>query len=133
MLKGIGNFFKKLQKNAAVSRKTSGEFVLQKNNLGIISAELATVQRYVEKAAIEVDGITAARASVDMADEKSPLKIRFALELAQNFSVQDVSADLVKGVQKILQNIFSLPDAEIYIKVTDVSASAQKKRVRRVR
>ena len=133
MLENIGRFFKRLQKNTTfISARTSDEFILRKNDFGKISTETFAIQRVVERAAVSVEGITSATASIDKVIENSPLKIRFSLELTENHSVQDVSRDLVAEVRKVLEEIFSIIDVEIYVRVTDVSRPAEKKK-RRVR
>ena len=133
MLENIERFFKRLKKNTTfISTRTSYEFVLQKNNLGKISTETFAIQRIVNRAAVSVEGIASATASIDKVIENAPLKIRFNLELNENHSVQDVSKDLVAAVRKVLEEFFSIIDVEIYVRVTDVSRQLEKKK-RRVR
>ena len=137
MFKNIGknfaNFFKNVKSKGGsfISTQSSEEFILARNDFGIIGAETSAIQKVINRSASSVRGISDASATVDKVAENLPLKIHFTLELEQNFSVNDVSKDLVSVVRRDLENFFAIIDVEIYVRVTDISRPPKpKKRVR---
>ncbi len=115
-----------------MASRTSNEFLLRESDFGRIHVETDLVRRIVERAAVTVDGINEATATVEKTAADSPLKIRFNLTLGQDYSVNDVSSDLVKAVRKILQESLEIIEVEIYVRVTDIKRKAEKNK-RRVR
>ena len=111
----------KSQSRSFISTQTSDEFILQKNDFGIVTTETAAIQKIVGRSAVGVEGISEAACTVDSPAENSPLKIHFNLKLEENFSVNDVSKNLVAAVRKDLENIFNIIEVEIYVRVTDKS------------
>lgn len=112
--------------------RSGEEFTLNKNNFGVVYADVSAIQKVVVRSADSVAGITKASVSIDRLIKNSPLKIHFTLELEQNFSVNDVSRDLVSAVKSDLEKIFAIIEVEIYARITDVTKSAEKPK-RRVR
>lgn len=123
----------KLLDDVLRSASSGGEFILQENNFGAVHVELNLIRRLVERAAAEVKGINSAKADVNKAGVRSPLTIRFELALEQDFSVKDVSDDLVEAVKKVLQETLDISDVEIYVRVVNISKKPEDNRKRRVR
>ena len=132
--KSFGKFFKNLKSkgNNFIKTQASSEFILQRNNFGVVGAETSAVQKVVARISKEVRGISDSSVFVEKFSEISPLKLHFTLELEQNFSVNDVSKDLVSAVREELEKIFAIIEVEIYVRVTDISQPAKKEK-RRVR
>ena len=134
MIKNIGSFFKKLKSkgNNFIKAQSSEEFILPKSNFGVIGVETSAIQKVISRSASEVKGISNASATVEKISDNLPLKIHFSLELEQNFSVNDVSKDLVSVCRRDLENFFAIIEVEIYVRVTDITQPAKKEK-RRVR
>ena len=134
MIKNIENFFKKLKTkgNNFIKTQSSEEFILRKDNFGVIGVETSAIQKVISRSAGEVQGISNASATVEKVANDLPLKIHFSLELEQNFSVNDVSKDLVSVCRRDLEKFFAIIEVEIYVRVTDISQPAKKEK-RRVR
>ena len=130
----FGKIFKRLKSksNTFMATRSGEEFILQKNNFGTVGADVAAIQKVITRSADSVAGISKADVSIDRLIANAPLKLHYALELEQNFSVNDVSKDLVSAVKNDLEKFFTIPDVEIYVRVTDVSKPAEKPK-RRVR
>ncbi len=135
MFENIGKFFKRLKTkgNTIIATTRAGEeFLLLRNDFGTVGAEVAAIQKVIGRSAGSVEGISNANVSIESLAENSPLKVHFTLELEQNFSVNDVSKDLVAVVKNDLEKFFAIPEVEIYVRVTDVSKPKEKVK-RRVR
>ncbi len=134
MFDKISKFFKhlKTKSNTLITTRTGAEFILLKNNFGVVSAELAAIQKVIGRSAKSIKGIVNSNVTVDGGNKNSPLKAHFTLELEQGFAVNDVSADLVSAVRNDLEKIFAIRDVEIYVRVTDLSKPVEKPK-RRVR
>ena len=135
MFESIKNFLGNLKSkgNTIISTsRASEEFILLRNDFGTVGAEVATIQKVIGRSASSVEGISSASVSVESSAKNAPLKVHFTLELEQNFSVNDVSKDLVSAVKGDLEKFFAILDVEIYVRVTDVSKPKEKVK-RRVR
>ena len=134
MFENIGKIFKRLKSksNTFMATRTGEEFILLKNNFGIVGADVAAIQKVITRSADSVAGISKADVSIDRLIANAPLKLHYALELEQNFSVNDVSKDLVSAVKNDLEKFFAIIEVEIYVRVTNVSRPAEKPK-RRVR
>ena len=134
MFENIGKIFKRLKtkSNTLIATRVGEEFILQRNNFGTVGADISAIQKVVARSANSVAGISKASVSIDSLIANSPLKIHYALELEQNFSVNDVSKDLVAAVKSDLEKIFSILEVEIYARITDVNKLPEKPK-RRVR
>ena len=134
MFENIGKFFKRLKtkSNTFMATRVGEEFILQKNNFGTVGADVAAIQKVITRSANSVAGISKADVSIDRLAANAPLKLHYTLELEQDFSVNDVSRDLVSVVKNDLEKIFAILEVEIYVRVTDVSKPPEKPK-RRVR
>ena len=134
MFENIGKIFKRLKtkSNTFMATRTGEEFILLKNNFGVVGADVAAIQKVITRSADSVAGISKADVSIDRLIANAPLKLHYALELEQNFSVNDVSKDLVSAVKSDLEKFFAIIEVEIYVRVTNVSRPAEKPK-RRVR
>lgn len=113
--------------------RTGNLFTLRNTDFGKINVECDLIRRVVERAAANVKGIHEVGAIVEPPTEKISLAIRFSLSLEQGYSAQNISVDLVKVVREVLQENFQIIDVEIYMRVTDVIQTVEKKNMRRVR
>jgi|GEM_PF-2265943 len=130
----FGKIFKRLKSksNTFMATRSGEEFILQKNNFGTVGADVAAIQKVITRSADSVAGISKADVSIDRLIANAPLKLHYALELEQNFSVNDVSKDLVSAVKNDLEKFFAIIEVEIYVRVTNVNKPAEKPK-RRVR
>ncbi|MBR6014212.1 MAG: hypothetical protein IK062_10620 [Selenomonadaceae bacterium] len=123
---------KTLKKNFRTIR-TGNSFTLKNTDYGKINVECDLIRRYVERAAAEVNGIHEVSAIVEPPVENDALAVRFSLSLGHGHSAQSVSADLVKAVKKVLEDVFQIVDVGIYLKVVGIAQLSDKKPGRRVR
>jgi len=130
----FGKIFKRLKSksNTFMATRSGEEFILQRNNFGTIGADVSAIQKVITRSADSVAGISKADVSIDRLIANAPLKLHYALELEQNFSVNDVSKDLVSAVKNDLEKFFAIIEVEIYVRVTNVNKPAEKPK-RRVR
>lgn len=113
--------------------RTGDSFTLRNTDFGKINVECDLIRRVVERAVKEIEGIYDVTAKIDSPTGRNALQIHFSLGMNQGYSAQSVSVKLVKEVREVLEEIFQIIDVEIYMRVTDISQSVQKKSGRRVR
>ena len=133
MLDSIKKFIGKNFTNKTFRTVRTGDlFTLRDTEFGKVNVETDMIRRVVERAVIDIDGIDEISAIVEKPTGGSSLKIRFSIVLQQDYSAQNIGAELVKRVREVLQDVFQIADVEIYMRVKDI-AQAKKKSVRRVR
>lgn len=130
MLENIGRFIKQLKNKSSVISSRGETLSLAKNNYGKIDVEINAIERTVERAVKQIEGIEDAKVTAEK--KADTLQLRFSLNLTENNSVQSVSSKLVSKVREELEKIFEILEVEIYVKVMDVK-QAEKKPKRRVR
>ena len=131
MLENIGRFFKRLKsKSTTITASRGEEISISKNDYGIVTVELGTIERAVNRAVTEIEGI---EESTVIAETKTgTLKLRFTLKLTEGNPINAVSSKLVSAVREELEKTFAIIEVEIYVKVVDVTQT-EKKAKRRVR
>lgn len=130
MLENIERFIKQLKNKSSVISSRGETLSLAKNNYGKIDVDINAIERTVERAVKQVEGIEDAKVTAET--KADTLQLRFSLNLTENNSVQSVSKKLVSKVREELEKIFAILEVEIYVKVMDVK-QAEKKPKRRVR
>ena len=123
----IKNFFKGTFSNS----HGSVEFELKKTDFGRIFCETSLIERLAERSAKKVKGVHDVSVIADKPlSNVSPLKVRYTVILKQNFSANDVSAEISDALKKILSDMFEIVDVTIDIRVTGVEQVELKRRVR---
>ena len=123
----IKNFFKGTFSNA----HGSVEFELKKTDFGRIFCETSLIERLAERSAKKVKGVHDVSVIADKPmSNVAPLKVRYTVILKQNFSANDVSAEISDALKKILSDMFEIVDVTIDIRVTGVEQVELKRRVR---
>lgn len=114
------------------SRHGSSEFELKKNDYGRIYGETAMIERIAERTAIKIKGINNANAVVDSPRGNLALKVRFTIGIKQDYSANEVSANLISEVKKILEEMCGIVNATVDIRITSVKNPEKVERKRRV-
>ena len=131
MLENIGRFIKRLKsKSTTITASRGEEISLSKNDYGVVTVELSTIERAVNRAVTEIEGIE--ETSVTAETKAGTLKLRFTLKLTEGNPINSISSKLVSAVREELEKTFAILEVEIYVKVADVT-QAEKKPKRRVR
>lgn len=134
MLDRFKNFIGKNFNTRTFRTSSTGDlFTLRNTDFGKINVETGMIRRVVERVTADIEGVNNIGATVEKPTDRDSLKIRFSVVLEQNYSAQNISAELVKKVREILQECFEIADVEIYMRVENVMQSADKKIKRRVR
>lgn len=134
MLDRFKNFIGKNFNTRTFRTSSTGDlFTLRNTDFGKINVETGMIRRVVERVTADIEGVNNIGATVEKPTDRDSLKIRFSIVLEQNYSAQNISAELVKKVREILQECFEIADVEIYMRVENVMQSADKKIKRRVR
>lgn len=133
MIKKFKDFIGKNFPKTFRTARTGNSFTLKNTDFGEINVECDLIRRVVERSVKEIDGIFSADATIEPPTEKNSLQIHFDLALNQNYSAQSISVKLVKAVREVLQEIFQIIDVEIFMRVTDITQTVEKKSGRRVR
>lgn len=133
MINKFKNFIGKNLPKTFRTARTGNSFTLKNTDFGKINVECDLIRRVVERSVKEIDGIFSADATIEPPTEKNSLQIHFDLALNQGYSAQSISVKLVKAVREVLQEIFQIIDVEIFMRVTDITQTVEKKSGRRVR
>lgn len=134
MLDRFKNFIGKNFNTRTFRTSSTGDlFTLRNTDFGKINVETDMIRRVVERVTADIEGVSDISATVEKPTDRDSLKVRFSIVLEQNYSAQNISAELVKRVREILQECFEIADVEIYMRVENVMQSADKKNKRRVR
>lgn len=124
---GLKNFFKGTLSNA----HGSVEFELKKTDFGKLFCETSVIERLAERVAKKSKGIHDVSVIADRPMSNiSPLKVRYTVVLKQNFSANDVSAEISDALKKILKEMIGIVDVVTEINVTGVEQSELKRRVK---
>ena len=129
----VGKNFPKSFKKSFSTVRTGNAFTLKNTDFGKINVECDLIRRIVERAVGEIEGIHEVSAIIEPPTDKLSLAVRFSLVLEQNYSVQSISEKLSEVTQKNLKEIFQIVDEAIFVKVTGIMQTAEKKKGRRVR
>ena len=108
----------------------SVEFELDKNDYGFITCETALIEQFAKRIAMKNKGVYKATATVDKPARNLPLKVRFVLVLKQDYSANDVSAQLGDELRKFLKEKCGIVGVTIDVKVNDVERVERKRRVK---
>lgn len=123
----IKNFFKGSFSNA----HGSVEFELKKTDFGRLYCETSLIEQLAERSAKKVKGVHDVSVIADrLLNDIAPLKVRYTVIIKQNFSANDVSAEISNALKKILEEMIGIVDVIIDIKVTGVEQSELKRRVK---
>ena len=131
----IRKILKKTKKVVTLSaiRTSSGEFLLKETDFGQIHVEFATVEKFAQRALLEVKEIHEAQVTVEKTTTSvTPMKIQLTAFLAEGFSAPKASlaADMAinAALKKFLALEFYVP-VEVKVKQI-VQVTAPKRRVR---
>lgn len=131
----IGRFLNKTKKVVTLSatRTSSGEFLLDKTDFGLIYVEFATIEKFARRALSEVKEIHEPELSVEKtASNVTPMKIRLTATLADGFSAPKASLAADKVINNALKELFGIEFyVPVEVKVNQiVPVVPQKRRVR---
>ena len=131
----IRKILKKTKKVVTLSaiRTSSGEFLLKETDFGQIHVEFATVEKFAQRALLELKEIHEAQVTVEKTTTSvTPMKIQLTAFLAEGFSAPKASlaADMAinAALKKFLALEFYVP-VEVKVKQI-VQVTAPKRRVR---
>ncbi len=124
---------KNLIADTFTSTHGSSEFELNKNDFGKIFGETAMIEQIAERTAIKIKGINDAKAVVDSPRGNLALKVRFTVGIKQDYSANEVSANLISEVKKILDEMCGIVNATVDVRITSVRNSEKVEKKRRVK
>jgi len=111
-------------------RTSSGEFLLKKTDFGVVRVDYATVQKIIERAVSQVEGILEPTVAVEKNERTAtPLKVNLSLTMAEGFSAPKISAAAEQSINDALKNFLQLDFyVPVYVKVKQISRPEQTRR-----
>ena len=99
----------------------SGDVHLEKGKPGEVKVTVPAIVSVVERAAITVNGVREAEATVYQQSGDMPIKIRLTITLGQGFSAPRVSEATVAAIDDALLTALELPAVPVEVKVDEVT------------
>ena len=99
----------------------SGDVHLEKGKPGEVKVTVPAIVSVVERAAITVNGVREAQATVYQQSGDMPIKIRLTITLGQGFSAPRVSEATVAAIDDALLTALELPGVPVEVKVDEVT------------
>ena len=115
-----GVFSRRSGKSSDVSI-LSGDVHLEIGRPGEVKVAVPAIISVVERAAIIVNGVREANASVYKQSGEIPIKIRLEIILGQEFSAPKVSEAVVAAIDEALLSALQLPSVPVEVKVTEIT------------
>lgn len=99
----------------------SGDVHLEAGKPGEVKVTVPAIVSVVERAAITVNGVREAEASVYQQSGDMPIKVRLTIALGQGFSAPRVSEAAVAAIDDALLTTLELPAVPVEVKVNEVT------------
>lgn len=99
----------------------SSDVPLEVGKPGEVKVTIPAIVSVVERAAITVSGVRAAKASVYRQDGQMPIKIQLVIILGQDFSAPRVSEAVVATINDALSTALELRDVPVEVKVNEIT------------
>ena len=99
----------------------SGDVHLEIGKPGEVKVTVPAIVSVVERAAITVNGVREAQASVYQQGGDMPIKIHLTITLGQGFSAPRVSEAAVAAIDDALLTALELPEVPVEVKVNEVT------------
>ena len=99
----------------------SGDVHLEIGKPGEVKVTVPAIVSVVERAAITVNGVREAQASVYRQEGEMPIKVRLTMTLAQGFSAPKVIEATVAAIDDALLTALQLPNVPVEVKVNEVT------------
>ena len=99
----------------------SGDIHLEEGKPGDVKIAVPAIIDVIEKAAITINGVREAKASVYRQDGEMPIKVRLIISLSQGFSAPRVSEAAVAAIDDALSTTLELSKVPIEVKVNEVT------------
>ncbi len=98
----------------------SGDVHLERGKPGEVKVAVPAIVNVVERAAITINGVREAQATVYQQSGDMPIKIRLTIALGQGFSAPRVSEATVASVNEALQTALELSGVPVEVRVEEV-------------
>lgn len=99
----------------------SGDVHLEQGKPGEVKVTVPAIVSVVERAAITVNGVREAQASVYRQNGEIPIRVRLTITLGQGFSAPAVSEATVAAIDDALKTALELPNVPVEITVDEVT------------
>jgi len=99
----------------------SGDIHLEPGRSGDVKVTVPAIVEVVERAAITVNGVRQATATVYQQSGDTPIKIRLVIVLGQGFSAPRVSEAAVAAINDALSTALELQNVPVEVKVTEIT------------
>ena len=99
----------------------SGDIHLEPGRSGDVKVTVPAIVEVVERAAITVNGVRQATATVYQQSGDMPIKIRLVIVLGQGFSAPRVSEAAVAVINDALSTALELQNVPVEVKVTEIT------------
>ena len=99
----------------------SGDIHLEVGKPGEVKVTVPAIISVVERAAITVNGVREAEASVYRQDGQMPIRVRLTITLGQGFSAPKVSESAIAAIDDALLTALQLPNVPVEVKVNEVT------------
>lgn len=99
----------------------SGDVHLEKGKSGEVKVTVPAIVSVVERAAITVNGVREAQASVYRQEGEMPIRVRLIITLGQGFSAPRVSEAAVAAIDDALRTALELSNVPVEVKVNEVT------------
>ena len=99
----------------------SGDVHLEEGKPGEVKVTVPAIVGVVERAAITINGVREAEASVYRQTGDMPIKVHLTITLAQNFSAPAVSEAVTNSVGNALRTVLELSNVPVEVKVNEIT------------
>ena len=99
----------------------SGDVHLEPGKSGDVKVTVPAIVEVVERAAITINGVREANATVYRQDGEMPIKIRLVIVLGQGFSAPRVSEAAVAAISDALRTALELQNVPVEVKVNEIT------------
>ena len=99
----------------------SGDVHLEQGKPGEVKVTVPAIVSVVERAAITVNGVREAQASVYRQEGEMPIKVRLTITLGQGYSAPRVSEATVAAIDEALKIALELDSVPVEVKVDEVT------------
>lgn len=99
----------------------SGDIHLEEGKPGEVKIAVPAIIDVIERAAITINGVREAQASVYKKDGAMPINVRLTITLGQGFSAPKVSEAAVVAIDNALSTTLELTDVPVEVKVEEIT------------
>ena len=99
----------------------SGDIHLEEGKPGEVKVAVPAIVDVIERAAITINGVREAQASVYKKEGAMPINIRLTITLGQGFSAPKVSEAAIAAINEALSTTLELENVPVEIKVNEIT------------